>query len=105
MSFKKGISGNPNGRRKQTEEEKQQREKFKALLATSTVSALENIIEIANDRRHRDRFKANAYILDKAYGNMAFLLDGTEKESAVVIRVVPGGKNNNDDFEEDWDNE
>lgn len=104
MSFKKGVSGNPNGRRKQTEEEKQQREKFKALLSTSTVTALENIIQIANDKRHKDRFKACAYIVDKAYGNMAFLLDGTEKESAVIIRVVPGG-NDNDDFEEDWNEE
>ena len=74
------------------------------MLKSSTVDALQSIIQIANDRYNKDRFNACKYIIDKAYGaNTAFLLDGTEETTPIVIEVVPYGKQNEDD--EDWEQE
>ncbi len=100
MAFEKGTSGNPKGRPKQSAEEKSQKEEFTALLRSSTVSALENIIHIANDRFNKDRFKANAYLIDKAYGaNTAFLMDGVDEEP-LVIQIKPYSKE--DEWEREW---
>jgi hypothetical protein len=75
MPFEKGKSGNPKGRPKQTAEQKSQKEQFQRLLKSSTVEALQSIIQIASDRYNKDRFNACKYIIDKAYGaNTAFLL-------------------------------
>ncbi len=78
-------------------------------LKSSTVEALQSIIQIANDRYNKDRFNACKYIIDKAYGaNTAFLLDGTEETAPTVIRIVPYGKEvededwNEDDWEAEW---
>ncbi|MGN0986449.1 MAG: DUF5681 domain-containing protein [Otoolea sp.] len=104
MPFEKGKSGNPKGRPKQSEEEKSQKEQFKKLLRSSTVTALESIIQIANDRYNKDRFNACKYLIDKAYGaNTAFLLDGTEETESVVITVVPYKQEDED--EEAWERE
>lgn len=104
MPFEKGKSGNPKGRPKQGEEEKSQKEQFKKLLRSSTVTALESIIQIANDRSSKDRFNACKYLIDKAWGvNTAFLLDGTEKTEPVVITVVPYKQEDED--EEAWERE
>lgn len=116
MPFEKGKSGNMNGRPKQTIEQKKQREEFQTLLRSSTITALQNIIQIANDRHNKDRFNACKYIIDKAYGvNTAFLIDGDEEDTPVVIKVVPYGKCNNEDewndiqdendLEEEWEDE
>ena len=104
MPLKKGKSGNPKGRPKQSEEEKSQKEQFKKLLRSSTVTALESIIQIANDRYNKDRFNACKYLIDKAWGvNTAFLLDGTEETEPVVITVVPYKQEDED--EEAWERE
>ena len=109
MPYAKGQSGNPKGRPKQTAEQKSQKEQFQRLLKSSTVEALQSIIQIANDRYNKDRFNACKYIIDKAYGaNTAFLLDGTEDTAPTVIRIVPYGKENEDDedwaWEQEWNN-
>lgn len=101
MAFKKGVSGNPAGRPKQTQQQKDEREHFKRLLKSSTASALESIIAISQDRYNKDRFNACKFIIEKAYGaNTAFLLDGTEDTSPIVIEVVPRRTEDDDD---DWD--
>ena len=48
MPYAKGQSGNPKGRPKQTAEQKSQKEQFQRLLKSSTVEALQSIIQIAN---------------------------------------------------------
>ena len=58
MPYAKGQSGNPKGRPKQTAEQKSQKEQFQRLLKSSTVEALQSIIQIANDRYNKDRFNA-----------------------------------------------
>ena len=58
MAWAKGESGNKNGRPKLTDAEKQQKAEFQRLLKSSTVDALESIIQIANDRYNKDRFNA-----------------------------------------------
>lgn len=104
MPFEKGKSGNPKGRPKQSAEEKSQKEQFKKLLRSSTVTALESIIQIANERYNKDRFNACKYLIDKAWGaNTAFLLDGTEEAEPVVITVVPYRQEDED--EEAWERE
>ena len=55
MPYAKGQSGNPKGRPKQTAEQKSQKEQFQRLLKSSTVEALQSIIQIANDRYNKDR--------------------------------------------------
>lgn len=103
MPFEKGKSGNPKGRPKQSEEEKSQKEQFKKLLRSSTVTALESIIQIANDRSSKDRFNACKYLIDKAWGvNTAFLLDGTEETEPVVITVVPYKQEDEEAWEREW---
>lgn len=101
MPFEKGKSGNPRGRPKQTAEQKSQKEQFQELLKSSTVTALQSIIQIANDRYNKDRFNACKYLIDKAYGvNTAFLMDGGEDISPLVIEVKPYHKEDEEDWED-----
>ena len=100
MPFEKGKSGNPRGRPKQTKEEKAQRERFRALLKESTLTALETILKIANDRYSKDRFSACKYIIDKAYGaNAAFLVDDGIDTSPLVVVVRPHSMEEDEEWE------
>lgn len=107
MGFAKGTSGNPKGRPKMSDDEKEQREEFKNLLRTATVPALRSIIEIANSKCSKDRFNACKYILDKAYGNNAVFLSSESMENIepVIIRVMPYHKEDEDNNDEDWGKE
>ena len=101
MGFAKGQSGNPKGRPKQTVEEKAEKELFKSLLKSSTVAALQSLIEIASSKCHKDRFNACKYLIDRAYGsNAALLLEDTDQSEPVVITVVPFRQ---DDEDDDWE--
>lgn len=63
--FKKGRSGNPSGRRKKTEEEKQLEELCKA----KTKDALSTILAIMqNGENERNRLAAAQYVIDRGWG-------------------------------------
>jgi hypothetical protein len=87
MPFQTGSSGNPKGRPKQTEEQKNQTKQFKEMLKQATVPALQGIIEIASDKRSKDRFNACKYIIDKAFGPNAELLVEDDLEP-ITIKLV-----------------
>lgn len=106
MGFKQGTSGNPKGRPKMNDDEKEQREEFKNLLRSATVPALRSIIEIANSKCSKDRFNACKYIVDKAFGNnTVFLSDEVENIEPVIIRVMPYHKEDGENKDEDWGEE
>ena len=106
MGFVKGTSGNPKGRPKMSDDEKEQREEFKALLRNATVPALQAIIEISQNKCSKDRFIACIYILDRCFGTNAVFFGENAEDivEPVIIRVMPYHKED-ENKDEDWGEE
>ena len=74
--FKKGVSGNPNGRPKIPQE-------FKDIVKANTVKAINTLVNIMDDAsaKEADRIKAAEIVIDRAYGKAAQPIMG-DKEKA-----------------------
>lgn len=103
MSFTKGASGNPKGRPKYSKQQKEERDSFKELLKSSTLSALESIIEISQEKHGKDRFNACRYLIDKAYGANALLIENKDDDSPVFIIVKSNGKKATESLDDEWE--
>lgn len=103
MGFTKGASGNPKGRPKYSIQQKEARDSFKELLKSSTLSALESIIEISQEKHSKDRFNACRYLIDKAYGANALLLENKDDDSPLVIIVRSNGKKASENLDDEWE--
>lgn len=97
MPWQQNQSGNPKGRKKLSEEEKQNKEKFTSLLKASVPEALKTLLEIMHNPEtlSRDRISCARTILEKAYGSVPLLVNEEEKDNVLEIRVVRGEKNLN----------
>lgn len=89
MPWQKNQSGNPKGRKRLTEKEKEQKEEFVKLLKSSVPEALKILLEIMHNENalSRDRIACARTILERAYGNEPLLVSEDE-DNVVEIRIV-----------------
>ena len=90
MPRQKNQSGNPKGRKKMTEEEKQKKEKFTQMLKASVPEALKILLEIMCNVNalNRDRISCARVILERAYGSTPLLLNAEKEDDFVEIRII-----------------
>jgi hypothetical protein len=81
-TFKKGVSGNPGGRSKMPSE-------VKRVLEKNTLRAIECVLQIMNDVKNKasDRIKAAEFIVDRAYGRPAQLVEHSgDAENPITVK-------------------
>ena len=94
MAFKKGQSGNPKGRRRQSEEEKNLKVEFIKQLKHYAPEALNTLFEIMQDTKSKDRLKAAQYIIEKTFGNNFIAMEDENQEEEIVVRIIKCDKDN-----------
>lgn len=103
MPFQSGSSGNPKGRPKQTDAQKEQSKIFKEMLKQATVPALQGIKDIAFDKHNKDRFNACRFIIEKAYGSNTQLLVDDDMETLTIKIITRDPQAERDaDIDDDW---
>lgn len=107
MPWQKEQSGNPKGRKRLSEEEKQNREEFNNLLKASTTEALEIILDIMRNTRalNRDRISCAKVILERAYGNLPLLAETEDEDNVIEIRIVRADEKKDEEecTNDEWD--
>lgn len=85
MAFVKGKSGNPEGRRIRSEDEK----KLIAAARQHTDEAVKVIVEVLRkSRSNRDKLKAAEMLLDRGWGKPRQEVNMTDDEGNMVLPVV-----------------
>ena len=87
--FKKGESGNPKGRPKETEEQKKEKRDALEILKAAAPDAAALLVSFANDPNVRGdlRIRCAETVMDRVYGRAAQPIDAT---ATAEIRVVLG---------------
>ena len=87
--------------------ERQQKEEFEKQLKLYSLTALQNIVNIANKAvDQRVRLQANQYLLDKCIGKSYVLFDETEQKDKNLLNInLITVERNKKDFEdsEEWE--
>lgn len=89
--WKSGKSGNPKGRPRRSETEKQQIEEFKQKLKEYSVDAVEVLHSLMMGAFDSStRFRCATWILEKTYGtSLVAVEEGTEQEKTINIILNP----------------
>ena len=96
-------------RKPQTQSERQQKQDFEKQLKSYSLTALQNIMNIADKALdQRVRLQANQYLLDKCVGKGYVLFDETEQKDKNLLNInLITVESNKKDFKETdvWDSE
>lgn len=108
MPFEKGKSANPKGRPKRSEEEKQLKQSFIDELKKHSMTALENLVNIANDSSNlnKDRLKANTWILEHTFGENFIAIEDEKSFENITVNIIrQDGKSKKKSEEEESEEE